>query len=106
MKIKYSKTSRGFDLGTFTDTYGAACSIQKSSLATDDAIWLGIDDPDPRVMAVIAASHGIQTSETAGWVPYPVPDDVLITTRMHLSRKLVQALIPVLQAFVDSGEIT
>ena len=34
-----------------------------------------------------------------------VPDEVLMTTRMHLNRKQVAKLLPVLQKFVDTGEI-
>jgi hypothetical protein len=40
----WATTARGFRIGTFRDRYGQACSIQESSLATEDAIWLG---PDP-----------------------------------------------------------
>lgn len=103
--MKKSKTNRGFALAEFTDLYGAKCSIQKSSLATDDAIWLGVDDADPKIMASQAKSFGIETKETTGWVSYPVPDEVLMTTRMHLNRKQVAKLLPVLQKFVDTGEI-
>lgn len=35
------QTQRGFDIGVFTDFNGVECSIQKSSVATDDLIWLG-----------------------------------------------------------------
>ena len=38
------RTQRGFAYDEFEDLYGAKCSIQKSSLATDDAIWFGIDN--------------------------------------------------------------
>ena len=103
--MKKSKTSRGFALAEFTDLYGAKCSIQKSSLATDDAIWFGVDDADPKIMASQAKSFGVETQETTGWVSYPIPDEVLLTTRMHLNRKQVAKLLPVLQKFVDTGEI-
>lgn len=43
--MNLEKNQRGFENGKFTDLYGEKCSIQKSSLATDDAIWLGIDKP-------------------------------------------------------------
>jgi len=32
---------RGFAFIEFDDASGTACNIQKSSLATDDAIWIG-----------------------------------------------------------------
>lgn len=103
--MKKSETSRGFAIGEFVDLYGVKCSIQKSSLATDDAIWLGVDDPDPKVLASQAKSLGLLTTETTGWTPYPIPNEVLITTRMHLNRKQVEELLPILQKFVDTGEI-
>jgi hypothetical protein len=40
-KFKTGKTERGFDIIEFTDFYDKECTIQKSSLATDDAIWFG-----------------------------------------------------------------
>lgn len=43
MNIIWEKTDRGWWLGTFYDLYGKQCSVQESSLATDDAIWLGVD---------------------------------------------------------------
>ncbi len=48
-------------------------------------------------------AHTIETKETTGWIPYPIPDDVLLTTRMHLSLEQVKELIPFLQAWVDNG---
>ena len=41
--ITFMKTLRGFERGEFVDRYGVKCSIQKSSLATGDCIWLGTD---------------------------------------------------------------
>jgi hypothetical protein len=103
--MKKSKTQRGFSIIEFEDRYGVKCSIQKSSLATEDAIWLGVDDPDPKIMAVDAIKEGIFTKETTGWVPYPIPDSVLVHTRMHLTQENVKELLPILQKFVRTGEI-
>lgn len=61
---------RGFLRGQFTDRYGFPCSIQKSSLATEDCIWLGRD-----------------------------------LVRMHLTREMAAELIPLLQHFVETGEL-
>lgn len=41
MAIELIKTERGFSLGEFEDTYNSSCSIQKSSNAETDCIWLG-----------------------------------------------------------------
>lgn len=43
MTINISHTSRGFAVGWFVDRHDAVCSIQESSLASESAIWLGID---------------------------------------------------------------
>ena len=74
-----TKTSRGFAFGKFMDIFGATCSIQKSSLADEDAIWLGRDDPE-------------------------ICDGVILA-RMHLDRERVAMLLPILQRFVLTGEI-
>ena len=62
---------RGFLKGKFKDRYGEDCSIQKSSLATEDCIWLGCDHE----------------------------------TRMHLTQTMVADLLPLLQHFVETGEL-
>lgn len=101
-----SKTERGFATIEFLDRYGDACIIQKSSLATEDAIWFGIQDACPQIMSSDALAAGIDTDETTGWVPYPMPKNVFLTTRMHLTRELVAELMPILQRFVDTGEVS
>ena len=87
-------TERGFARAEFTDLYGVKCSLQKSSLATDDAIWLGCNDADPRQLV-----YG------QGWVPVAMPEEYVANTRMHLSREQVAELLPLLQRFVETGEI-
>ena len=56
-------------------------------------------------MASDASKYNIETTETTGWIPYPIPEEVSINTRMHLSVKQVKKLIPILQRFVDTGKI-
>lgn len=99
MKMKKEETSRGFSIMKFKDRYDNGYSIQKSSLATEDAIWFGIDDPDPVVMAKDTPEGG------TGWVPFHIPDNVSLTTRMHLTKDQVKELLPVLKKFVRTGEI-
>lgn len=72
MPLKIGTTQRGFDLAAFEDLYGKPCSIQKSSLATEDCIWLGVDGAD---------------------------------FRMHLTQQHVADLLPLLNRFVETGEI-
>jgi len=75
MRVK--RTNRGFARADFKDRYKSECSIQNSSLATEDAIWLGVDKD---------------------FEGKPC-------TRMHLTRKMVQDLLPLLQDFVTTGSI-
>lgn len=105
MNIKVGKTARGFALIKFEDFAGSACSLQKSSISTEDCIWIGCDAAEPKIMASEAAAHGVPTEETCGWIPFPVPEGVLMNTRMHLTRDQVTALLPYFQRFVDTGEI-
>lgn len=99
MDLKKGCTSRGFGLIEFADRYGDKCSIQKSSLATENAIWFGIDDASPQIMASKTQEGG------TGWVPFKIPEDVLLTTRMHLTQDHVKELLPILTIFAETGEL-
>lgn len=93
--MKLRPTSRGFLRGEFVDVYGEECSIQKSSLATEDCIWLGADNQKAKVCV-----------QGEGWKEFPLPKGVeIMPSRMHLSRELVKELLPLLQHFVDTGEL-
>jgi len=98
-EMKITKTNRGFNIITFKDRYDADCSLQKSSIATEDCIWLGIDDAKPQILASKTKEGG------TGWVSYHIPSDVLLTTRMHLTQKQVKKLLPHLIKFVETGNI-
>jgi hypothetical protein len=69
------------------------CSIQKSSLAFEDCIWLGVNESDPQV------------NNGQGWVPVELPYGTVCKTRMHLTRKMVKDLLPLLTKFAKTGEI-
>lgn len=73
-----SRTPRGFARVDFLDRSGQACSLQKSSLATEEAIWLGVDGD--RVGNQISA-------------------------RMHLTQEDVAGLLPYLHRFVETGQV-
>lgn len=75
--MKLYKTQRGFKRGDFLDRYAAKCSIQESSLAQEECIWLGVD----------ISREGKESD------------------RMHLTRELAKELIPLLKKFVDTGHL-
>lgn len=112
------KTNRGFDLIKFEDAYGNECSLQQSSAVgdSDDAIdnpgssfiWLGIDDSKPSVMKSQARAMGLELppGEVSGWMPYQIPKEVLIHTRMHLNRQQVEELVCQLNQWLQTGKFT
>lgn len=92
--MKINKTERGFDINQFVDRNGQECSLQKSSIATEDCIWLGINNPNPQILI-----------PGKGWTPVEFPPETLFHTRMHLNIKQVKRLLPYLQKFVETGEL-
>lgn len=98
--METKKTNRGFPIVQFTDRYGSECSIQDSSLATECTIWFGVDDANPQVMASEVMENG------TGWIKYPLPESVFLTTRMHLAQEQVKEILPVLQRFAETGTIS
>lgn len=95
--MKLEETERGFAIIKFKDRYNAPCSLQECSIFAEACIRLGVDDPNPEVLTSKIKKGG------KGWVPYPIPDSVHITTSMFLTIKQVEELIPHLQRFVDTG---
>lgn len=76
MDIK--ETSRGFAHAEFVDACGRRCSMQDSSLASEAAIWLGVDTDEKGVSQ---------------------------TTRMHLTQKMAAALHGEMVAHLAGKEI-
>lgn len=69
-----AETDRGFVRVDFKDYNHEECSLQESSIATENCVWLGIDC--------------VTTGESG---------------RMHLAQDQVRSLLPWLQRFADSG---
>ena len=99
MELKKSKTNRNFHLIEFKDRYNKKCSLQESSLAEEAAIWFGVDDPEPKILASKTEAGG------TGWVPYEIPKDVQLTTRMHITQNQMKKMLPYLQKFAETGEL-
>lgn len=90
--MKIEKTQRNFPFAEFTDRYGTKCSIQKSSLAFENCIWLGVANPKVKILASDASKLGIDTEENTGWIEYPTPPEAHINGRMHLTQDNVREL--------------
>lgn len=39
------------------------------------------------------------------WIMYPIHEDVLLTTRMHLNQEQASKLVKVLNVFIETGEL-
>lgn len=103
-------TVHGWEYIEFLDRNETKCSLQVSSIADYEepgvsALWLGPEDAEPKCMAKDAPLLLVETSETTGWVPYPLPPQVQLTTRAHLSRENVEALIAHLAAWLETGSL-
>jgi len=107
--INKGKTIRGFVYNKFTDRNNIPCSIQKSSIATENCIWLGVDNVQPKILAQDAIKLGLKERENNdndwGWIEYKVPKEVLFNDRMHLTQDMVKELLPLLQKFAETGEL-
>lgn len=88
-KIELDTTPRGFVIGEWKDLYGWKCTIQESSLAFHNAIWLGCSS----------------TPEGEGLGPIDKISGEHIGARMHLDVEMVKALLPLLQHFVENGRL-
>ena len=118
-KMKEIKTCRGFSYLEFQDTGGVECNIQESSAcpcedengvvnSPNGFLWLGVKNPAPQIMKSQAKQYGLQLvpgEEVSGWMPYPIPKDVSITTHMHLDEQRVRDLIDVLQRWLKTGDL-
>jgi len=107
--VELEKTNRGFDISKFKDRDGEECSLQKSSIATEDAIWLGMDNPDikeffPMPRDTDESWFKIGKEELQGLRKRP-QNEIHAFSRMHLTREQVANLLPFLIKFVETGEL-
>jgi hypothetical protein len=79
--LKLEPTQRGFMRAEFKDLYGNACSIQESSLATNNCIWLGCEHET-------VATNGDKCG-----------------ARMHLTQTMARELSALLLHFAENGDL-
>lgn len=105
--MEIGKTERGFRHGKFKDLAGNECSIQDSSLATQAAIWLGVDDAQPRCSNKVSPKKQLEFVE---WHKQYKQDEegfhgVLTHTRVHLNQDMAANLCNTLRMFCEPGNI-
>lgn len=105
-KINVIEGNGMFPHARFKDQKNNDCTIMISTLADDRCIWLGIVEVNPKIRAIHAEKNGIITEQKVGWVDFPIPDEVLLSSKMHLNMEQVKELLPLLQKFAETGEIS
>lgn len=95
--MEIEKNQRGFDFANFEDRYGEKCSIQKSSLAFEEAIWFGIKEPQLTIFEDEKCGKYIKTS---------MPKTFMVSSQMHLTQDMVKDLLPYLIKFAETGELS
>lgn len=89
-------THHGFRFYEFKDRNGYKCSLQKSSIATEDCIWLGLDSASPK--RLVYGKGWINASDK-------IPEGIDFNTRMHLTREQAGELAKQLALFAETGEL-
>lgn len=98
-------TCRGFRFYEFKDRNGYDCTLQKSSIATEDCVCVGLESASPIVLHSDATKLGIKHNKTCGYVDYPIPKEVSLNTRMHLTQSQAKELGKALIYFSETGEL-
>lgn len=89
-------TERGFSIEKFKDKGNNQCSLQKSSITTEDCVWFGIDNPKLTVFEDNNLGRYVETTLPSNWKVF---------ARMHLTQEQVKQLLPALQKFVKTGKL-
>lgn len=92
-ELAVEQTGRGFDIIRFTDAQGVSCSLQKSSIATEDAVWFGCNNADPHTI-----ENGVKK-------PIIMPHGYVGSDRMHLNVEQVEEFLGLLIDFAQTGKI-
>lgn len=107
---------RGFRGVQFRDSHGNLCTVSQSS-ATDltgqppgaSFLWVGVVDAHPQILQQDAVALGLMDDpggQLTGWVDYTIPEEVLLHTQMHLSRKQVAELIQLLSSWLETNRFS
>ena len=78
-ETKEIKDEKGLSKISFEDDYKQQCSLQKSNAALENKIWLGVEKDI---------------------------NGKIVNGRMHLTQEQVRDILPYLQKFADTGELS
>ena len=108
--MKKSYTNRGFGHIEVELRHGEQLSIQKSSLATENAIWMGAAEEN--VKAFIPSE---ERAPYFDWVDIDVRelikmkhsrvDGIVTNTRVEITQEKMKELLPIFKHFAETGEL-
>lgn len=93
-----SKTIRGFDIINFIDSKGVECSIQKSSQADDDYIWLGANKIGLKRFIAGRGWEDIELTQNSY-------ENYIANNRIHINREQAREIVEALQVFIETGDL-
>ena len=96
--MERSTTNRGFAIYESKDSNGVDFSIQKSSSAMEDKIWFGANDIGLKHFKAHVGWSDVELTDT-------IEEHYVANNRLHLNQEQVAELLPILQKFVETGEI-
>lgn len=101
--LELKTTERGFSLVEFEDMYKTKCSLQESSNASTNAIWLGANEIGLKEFIAYAETPWRDRKE---FDVFNQKHHYIANNRMLLSQEQVQKLLPMLQKFAETGTLS
>lgn len=99
-------TGRGFGIAEFNDRYGHKCSLQLSSLASEEAVWFGLSESMASATSPNKPWKVVNVREALAAKGAPHEGMEIVThSRMHLTRGQVIHLLPFLEHFAKTGDL-
>ena len=101
--MKKNYTVRGFEISEFQDERKNNCSLQKSSSAEEDCIWLGCDEIGLKKFTPFGNPSWVDVDTKGSLDPGGI--SYIANNRMHLTREQVKDLLPLLSRFAKTGDL-
>lgn len=70
LRFAETTTKRGFGKLLFSDYFNKKCSLQISSVGTDECVWLGVESAEPCLLSADAIKLGLAKKEEVPHTPF------------------------------------
>lgn len=99
MEIIFSEKIGGSKFALFKDLNEQECSLSVSRIETTRAVYFGVDEPEMKIRKRSLTDGSLKN------VDFLPPVELKVSSRMLLTQEQVKELLPMLQKFVDTGEL-